>query len=125
MSMMYTSRKRAVFSIPLALLTALLPASAQTFDSTSKLPVLDTATGLIITNSGPPSKDTLPLPQTGPKPHLYRMNYWFTGGFVVAATAANIYAIPNVIKNKPELTDAELASVNRSALSGFDRWALR
>lgn len=123
--MIYTFPRVALPAACLFLLTALAPARAQTFDSTATLPVLDTATGLIITNAGPPAKDSLPLPQTGPKPHLYRMNYWFTGGFVAAATAANIYAIPNLIKNKPELTADELAGANPSALSGFDRWALR
>lgn len=112
----------------IALLLLLLPTVstlAQVVDSSGKLPVLDTATGIIVTNAGPPAKDTLPLPQEGPKPHLYRMNYWFTGGFVAVATAANVYAIPNLIKAKKTITDEELAGLNPDALSGFDRWALR
>jgi hypothetical protein len=57
-------------------------------------------------------------------PHKYRMNYWFSGGLSLVATAANIYAIPNIIKAKPELTDQEIASLNTRVFNGFDRWAL-
>ncbi len=58
------------------------------------------------------------------KPHIYKMNYWTTGSFCIVATAADIYAIPKVIKNKPDLTDNEFASLNRNAINSFDRWAL-
>jgi membrane-associated phospholipid phosphatase len=70
------------------------------------------------------TKDNLPLPNAGPKPHLYRMNYWFSGSFSVVATAANIYAIPNLILNKKEITQAELSSLNRDAVPEFDKWAI-
>ena len=59
------------------------------------------------------------------QPQLYRMNYWISGGLALASTAANIWAIPNVIKAKPELTDAELASLNPDKHRGFDQWALK
>jgi hypothetical protein len=73
-----------------------------------------------------PGKDSsLPLPPPeGTKAHLYRMNYWVSGGFSLAATAANIYAIPNLITNKSEITDAEIAALNPSSLNGFERWGL-
>lgn len=73
-----------------------------------------------------PLKDSaLPLPPPpGVKAHLYRMNYWVSGGFSLAATAANAYAIPNLIKSKSDLTDAELAGANPDALNDFERWAL-
>lgn len=58
-------------------------------------------------------------------PHKYRMNYWISGGFSLAATAANIYAIPNIIKSKTDFTDAELQSLNPDAFNGFDKWALQ
>jgi hypothetical protein len=67
----------------------------------------------------------LPLPPPpGTKAHLYRMNYWISGGFSLAATAANMWAIPNLITSKSELTDAEVAGVNPDALNGFERWAI-
>ena len=56
--------------------------------------------------------------------HVYNMNYWVSGTFSLIATAANIYAIPNIIKAKRELTDAEIAGLNRDIFSGFDMWAL-
>src|ERR1044071_1767814 len=64
------------------------------------------------------------LAEQGEKPHIYRMNYWVSGSFSAVATAANIYAIPNIIKSKPDLTDAELAALNPEKFNGFDRWAL-
>jgi hypothetical protein len=57
--------------------------------------------------------------------HKYRMNYWFATGFSVAATAANIYAIPSIIKAKTNLTDAEVNALNPNAPNKFDRWALK
>lgn len=57
-------------------------------------------------------------------PHKYRMNYWVSGGLSLAATAANIYAIPNIIKSKQNFSDAELQSLNPDAMNDFDRWAL-
>jgi len=57
-------------------------------------------------------------------PHNYRMNYWLSGGFSLAATAANIYAIPSIIKSKHDFTDKELLALNKDAFNGFDKWAL-
>lgn len=73
------------------------------------------------------AKDSsLPLPPPpGTKAHLYRMNYWVSGGFSLLATAANAYAIPNLIKAKSDITDAELAGLNPDAFNGFERWALK
>ncbi|RYZ54056.1 MAG: phosphatase PAP2 family protein [Sphingobacteriales bacterium] len=56
--------------------------------------------------------------------HVYRMNYWFSVPFSIAASAANVYAIPNVIKAKPGITDAELAGLNPEKYNFIDRWAL-
>jgi membrane-associated phospholipid phosphatase len=73
------------------------------------------------------AKDSaLPLPPPeGVKAHLYRMNYWVSGGFSALATGANIYAIPNLVYNKDTLTNAEIAGLNPDALNGFERWALK
>ena len=57
--------------------------------------------------------------------HVYRMNYWRSIGFSALATAANLYAIPNLIKDKKPLTDAELASLNPGIFSDLDKWALQ
>lgn len=57
--------------------------------------------------------------------HVYSMNYGRSIAFSAVATAANIYAIPNLIKAKKPLTDAELAALNRDVVPAFDRWALR
>lgn len=57
--------------------------------------------------------------------HVYRMNYPRSLAFSAIATAANIYAIPNLIKAKEPLSDAELAALNPDIFTGFDRWALK
>lgn len=56
--------------------------------------------------------------------HVYRMNYKVTGTFCLVASAADIYAIPKIIKNKKNLTDAEIVAINPNILSGLDRWAV-
>lgn len=58
------------------------------------------------------------------QPQLYRMNYWLSAGISLASTAANIYAVPNIIKAKQPMSDAELAGLDKTIFSGFDRWAL-
>jgi membrane-associated phospholipid phosphatase len=70
--------------------------------------------------------DPLPLPPPpGTKAHLYRMNYWVSGGFSLAATGANIWAIPNLIKAKPDITPGELAGLNKDAYNQFEQWAFK
>ncbi|MCW3075263.1 MAG: phosphatase family protein [Flaviaesturariibacter sp.] len=65
------------------------------------------------------------LPPDSARLPVYRMNYWISGGFSVLATAGNIYAIPNILHAKPQLTPEELAALNRNVPNGIDRWALR
>jgi hypothetical protein len=60
-----------------------------------------------------------------PEHPIYRMNYWVSGIFCVAATAADVYAIPKIIKSKRDVTDQEIAALNPNAFNGFDRWALK
>jgi membrane-associated phospholipid phosphatase len=69
-------------------------------------------------------KDTLPVSKPAKPTHLYRMNYWVSIPFCVVASAADVYAIPTIIKSKPDLTPQELQAVNRNAITKFDRWAL-
>lgn len=57
-------------------------------------------------------------------PAVYKINVLGTGLVGVAATAANVIAINNVLHNKKDLTLAEVQSVRRDILNGFDRWAL-
>jgi membrane-associated phospholipid phosphatase len=56
--------------------------------------------------------------------HVYRMNYRVSGPFCAVATAADIYAIPKIIKSKKDLTEAEVNAINPNVLNGMDRWAL-
>jgi hypothetical protein len=65
------------------------------------------------------------IPPSGNTPHVYRINYWLSGTFSVAATAANIYAIPKIIKAKDRLTDEELRGLDSRAHNNFDKWALK
>jgi hypothetical protein len=62
---------------------------------------------------------------SGHTPHVYRMNYWVSGAFSLVATAADIYAIPNIIKAKEPLTDDELRGISKNTHNEFDEWALR
>jgi membrane-associated phospholipid phosphatase len=72
----------------------------------------------------PATDDEPSQPTNCPKP-VYRVNYAVSGIFCLVATAADIYAIPKIIKNKKEITDAELNGLNKSAFNGFDQWAFR
>jgi len=80
----------------------------------------------VVTTNG--ARDTLPLPlppPPGTRAHLYRMNYWYSGSFIAAAAVGNVIAIPRLIKNKPAISDAEIAALNPLVVPAFDRWALR
>jgi len=79
----------------------------------------------LIVKQALPTVDTLPLKTShAPANHLYRMNYWVSGSFCVVASAADIYAIPSVLKSKTNITDQELQGLNRNAIPAFDRWTL-
>ena len=68
--------------------------------------------------------DALALKTAHTKSHFYRMNYWVSASFCVVASVANVYAIPTIIKSKPDLTPQELQGINKNAVPAFDRWAL-
>ncbi|RYZ49674.1 MAG: phosphatase PAP2 family protein [Chitinophagaceae bacterium] len=72
----------------------------------------------------PKPERTSLLPRASDSGQVYRMNYWRSLGFSALATAANLYAIPNLIKDKKPLTDAELQALNPNIFSDFDKWAL-
>ncbi len=59
-----------------------------------------------------------------PPRQVYKINIAGTLIAGVAATAANIIAINNIIHNKPDLTLEEVQAVNRNSVNRFDRWAL-
>jgi hypothetical protein len=103
-------------AIPLLVLSAVLPGQAQVNDSSQK--------GAVMVQTAKDSALPLP-PPPGVSAHLYRMNYWVAGGFSVAATAANVWAIPNLVKAKADITDEELEGLNPSSLNGFERWSLK
>jgi membrane-associated phospholipid phosphatase len=56
--------------------------------------------------------------------HLYRVNYLTSSAICLVATATDIYAIPNVIKSKKEISDDELNALRPDILTGFDHYAL-
>ncbi len=55
--------------------------------------------------------------------HPYKVNYWVSGGIAVVGGLTNYIGIPPII-NKQEISAAELSSLNRNVINGFDRWAL-
>ena len=54
--------------------------------------------------------------------HVYNVNYWVTGGIILAGGAAGLLTIP--ARAKPNFTDAELAAVDRNNVPSYDRWSL-
>jgi hypothetical protein len=72
-----------------------------------------------------PSAYSLPPDTPGKERKVYRMNYWISGGFSALATLGNMYAIPNILHSKKNLSDAEIAALRPDIYNGIDRWALK
>jgi membrane-associated phospholipid phosphatase len=70
-----------------------------------------------------PAVDTVP-PVTKVRKHLYRMNYWTSGGFSILATAGNLYAIPHILHNKKLITEEELQALNPDIFNSIDKMAM-
>ena len=60
--------------------------------------------------------------QSNAHAHVYNVNYWVTGGIIVAGAAAGLLTIP--ARAKPNFDSAELANVNPNNVPSFDRWSL-
>jgi membrane-associated phospholipid phosphatase len=56
---------------------------------------------------------------------VYRLNYLKSGAICLVSTALDIYAIPNIIKAKDDLSDEELQGINPDILNEIDKWGLR
>lgn len=69
-------------------------------------------------------KGNLSVKDTTP-PAVYKINVVSTGLIGLAATAANMIAIPNLLHNKKELTLAEVQAANPDVIKFIDRWALK
>jgi len=67
--------------------------------------------------------DSLASPPKSVFLHPYKVNYWVSGSIILVGVATDVPAI-NRIKGKPTISDAEIASLNTSAISSFDSWAL-
>ncbi len=102
-----------------------LPILAQsgTRDSLTSQAKDSTARQIIDTSTAPGLSPALVLKKDSGY-HLYRVNYWVSIPFCVVASAADVYAIPEVIKNKKTITDQELAGLNRNVFTGLDHFAL-
>jgi membrane-associated phospholipid phosphatase len=55
--------------------------------------------------------------------HPYHVNYWVTGGVLIAGLATEKMGV-NWISAKPNLTNAELQTLDRNDFTAIDRWAL-
>jgi membrane-associated phospholipid phosphatase len=55
--------------------------------------------------------------------HPYHVNYWTTGGILVAGIALEKLGVP-WISNKKDVTIAELQALDRTDFTAIDRWAL-
>lgn len=79
----------------------------------------------------PDTVNSYSIPAISPSPsskedaylHPYHVNYWVSGSIIVAGNVGNVLAI-NRIKDKPAISDAEIASLNTAPINKFDRWAL-
>lgn len=57
-------------------------------------------------------------------PAVYKINVLSTALVGLAATAANMVAINNVLHNKRAITPEEIQALNPNTLTGLDQWAL-
>lgn len=55
--------------------------------------------------------------------HPYHVNYWVTGSIVGVGAVTNILGIPQTL-HKTLISPMEMTGLNRSNVSGIDRWAL-
>jgi hypothetical protein len=62
-------------------------------------------------------------PDSATKTKLYHVNYFTTSAIIAAGLASDAFAVSR-IKNKPDVTDAELAALNTTEINSIDRWAL-
>ena len=53
---------------------------------------------------------------------IYNVNYWVSGGIILAGGAAGILTIS--ARSKPNYTDAELQALDPNSVPSFDRWSL-
>jgi hypothetical protein len=115
-----TVRHVAIFILMLCTAGALRAQQTAT-DSLTSIPDSSKKDGVFMVQQ---SKDSaLPLPPPpGMHAHLYRMNYWVSGGLSLVATALNIQSI-NRIRSKSEITSAEIAGLNPSAFNEFEQMA--
>jgi len=69
--------------------------------------------------SGVYPQEPIKLVTTSP----YHVNYWVTGPLLGAGLVANYFGTFHVL-NKDDLSQAEIASLNKGDINGFDKWAL-
>jgi membrane-associated phospholipid phosphatase len=62
-------------------------------------------------------------PETDSTFHPYHVNYWVTGGILVAGIAAEKIGV-RWISDKSDVTAAELQALDRNNFTAIDRWAL-
>lgn len=94
------------------------------FSLTAFFPNTVAAQRLSLAENNPQAAYTALPPGNRDSGHVYRMNYWRSIGFSAVALAANLWATPNLIKDKKPLTDAELAALNPNIFTDLDKWAL-
>jgi hypothetical protein len=80
----------------------------------------------LVSQQAPPPTETIDVvgKPAAATDHMYHVNFLTTGIFSLAATAANIWAIPNIIHGKKDMTQQQLDALNANNVSSFDRWAL-
>ena len=55
--------------------------------------------------------------------HPYHVNYWVTGGILIAGIPITNFGVPQL--NKSTITEAEIQSLDRNDINSIDRWALK
>jgi membrane-associated phospholipid phosphatase len=55
--------------------------------------------------------------------HPYHVNYWVTGGIIIAGFATENIGAP-LIENKSPVTNADFQTLDRNDINPIDRWAL-
>jgi hypothetical protein len=113
---------KLVYSIALIFITAI--GSIPTYGQTATDSTVDTTDTTPVSSVLQAQNSIQPPKSADTAHHLYRMNYLASGAFCIVASAADVYAIPKVIKSKIDITGPELAAANTHVFTGLDHIAL-
>lgn len=74
----------------------------------------------------PPADSVVQIAENHASPtrQVYNVNKWCSGAIIVLGTTGSLLAYTPIM-HKSEISDAEIANLNRNTINGFDSWALK